>query len=153
MRKSILLTMLCTLFAALTVSAAEPWQFSFSKETSEAFKNKGVYQQFTSPLIELDQPTKVIRLTVFATRNTDMNSGSRTEGFSNSAPAFPTFALSELRIYDKSGKQVELWEDNFMTNAFSLDEGGLYELCDKDINTYFHSTYSGCGKCGLLDTS
>lgn len=141
MRKTIFIAMLYTFFATLTVSA-DDWQFSFSKETSEAFKNKGVYQQFTSPLIELDQPTKVIRLTVFATRNTDMNSGSRTEGFSNSAPAFPTFALSELRIYDKSGKQVELWEDNFMTNAFSLDEGGLYELCDKDINTYFHSTYS-----------
>lgn len=141
MRKTIFVAMLYTLFAALTVSA-EDWQFSFSKETSGAFKNKGVYQQFTSPLIELDKPTEAIRLTVFATRNTDMNSGSRSEGFSNSAPAFPTFALSEIRIYDKSGKQVQLREDNFMTNAFSLDEGSLYELCDNDLNTYFHSTYS-----------
>ncbi|MBQ5663378.1 MAG: hypothetical protein IIV19_02990 [Bacteroidaceae bacterium] len=142
MRRSLLLTMLFTLFAALTVSASEPWQYSFSKETSPAFKNKGVYQQFTSPLIELDEPTEVIRLTVFGTRNTDINSGLRTEGFSNSAPAFPTFAISELRIYDKSGAPIELYEENFETNALSLNEGGLYELSDFDINTYFHSTYS-----------
>ena len=134
--------MLLTLFTALTVSAAEPWQYSFSKETSPAFKNKGVYSQFTSPLIELDEPTEVIRLTVFATRNTDMNSGQRTEGFSNSAPAFPTFAISELKVYDKFGDLVELYEENFETNALSLDEGGLYDLCDYDINTHFHSTYS-----------
>ena len=81
MRKSLLITMLCTLFAALTVCAAEPWQYSFSMKTSSAFKNKGVYQQFTSPLIELGEPTDVIRLTVFGTRNTDKNSGTRTEGF------------------------------------------------------------------------
>ncbi|MBR2607060.1 MAG: hypothetical protein IKC70_03925 [Bacteroidaceae bacterium] len=142
MRRSILLTMLFTLFTALTVGAAEPWQYSFSKETSPCFKNKGVYSQFTSPLIELDEPTEVIRLTVFATRNTDMNSGQRTEGFSNSAPAFPTFAISELRILDKFGDPVELYEENFETNALSLNEGGLYDLSDFDINTYFHSTYS-----------
>ena len=134
--------MLFTLFTALTVSAAEPWQYSFKKETSPCFKNKGVYSQFTSPLIELDEPTEVIRLTVFATRNTDMNSGQRTEGFSNSAPAFPTFAISELKVYDKFGDLVELYEENFETNALSLDEGGLYDLCDYDINTHFHSTYS-----------
>ena len=126
MRKTIFIAMLYTLFATLTVSA-DDWQFSFSKETSEAFKNKGVYQQFTSPLIELDQPTKVIRLTVFATRNTDMNSGSRTEGFSNSAPAFPTFALSELRIYDKSGRVSALESDassirsiSFVTSVYAV---------------------------------
>ena len=142
MRRSILLTMLFTLFTVLTVGAAEPWQYSFKKETSPCFKNKGVYSQFTSPLIELDEPTEVIRLTVFATRNTDMNSGQRTEGFSNSAPAFPTFAISELKVYDKFGDLVELYEENYETNALSLDEGGLYDLCDYDINTHFHSTYS-----------
>ncbi len=142
MRKSLLLTALCALFAAFTAVAAEPWQFSFSKETSTAFKNKGVYQQFTSPLIELDEPTDVIRLTVFATRNTDMNTGTRADGFSNSAPAFPTFALSELRIYDKFGDPVELMEENFETNALSVDEGALAYLADNDLNTHFHSTYS-----------
>ena len=55
MKRSILLTMLLTLFAALTISAAEPWQLSFSRKTSPCFKSKGVYSQFTSPLIELDE--------------------------------------------------------------------------------------------------
>ena len=142
MRKSLLITMLCTLFAALTVCAAEPWQYSFSMKTSSAFKNKGVYQQFTSPLIELGEPTDVIRLTVFGTRNTDKNSGTRTEGFSNSAPAFPTFALSELKIFDEFGNQVELYEENFETNALSTDEGALAYLSDNDLNSFFHSTYS-----------
>ena len=141
MRRSILITMLCALFAVLTVSAAEPWQFSFSRETSPCFKSKGVYSQFTSPLIELDEPTEVIRLTVFATRNTDMNSGQKTEGFSNTAPAFPTFAISELKIYDEDGELVELFEENYETNAYSLNEGALFELCDFDVNTHFHSTY------------
>lgn len=142
MRKSILFTMLCTLFAALSVSAAEPWQFSFSKETSTCFKNKGVYQQFISPMIELDEPTDVIRLTVFATRNTDDNTGYRAEGFSNSAPAFPTFAISEIRVYDANDNLIELFEENFETNALSLNEGALAYLADNDLNTHFHSTYS-----------
>lgn len=142
MRKSLLFTMLCTLFTALTVSAAEPWQFSFSQKTSTAFKNKGVYQSFTSPLCKLDEPSDVIRLTVFATRNTDMNTGTRAEGFSNSAPAFPTFAISEIRVYDGFGNLVELTEENFETNALSLNEGALAYLADNDLNTHFHSTYS-----------
>lgn len=141
MKRDILLSLLCTLFVAITVNAAEPWQFSFSKETSTAFKNKGAYQQFVSPLCELEEPTDIIRLTVFATRNTDMNTGTRAEGFSNSAPAFPTFAISEIRVYDEYDNLVELAEENFETNALSIDEGALAYLADNDLNSHFHSTY------------
>ena len=142
MRKSILLSVLFALFSVLVVSAAEPWQFSFSKETSTCFKNKGVYSQFISPVCEIDEPTDVLRLTVFATRNTDKNTGTRAEGFSNSAPAFPTFVMSEIRVYDGAGNLIELNEEDFETNAYSSDEGATAYLVDNDINSYFHSTYS-----------
>ena len=134
MKRDILLSLLCTLFVAITVNAAEPWQFSFSKETSTAFKNKGAYQQFVSPLCELEEPTDIIRLTVFATRNTDMNTGTRAEGFSNSAPAFPTFAISEIRVYDEYDNLVELAEENFdgyvsfVADSVGLTQSNLFAL-------------------------
>ena len=134
---------IATLFAVLAVAgvkAQNPWQYSYS--TKDAIKEKGVYNSLVTPVIELDEPTDVLRLTVFATKNTDNNAGTRAEGYANASSSFPTFAIGELRVYDGNGNLVELTEENLETNALSLDEGALAFLVDGDINTFFHSTYS-----------
>ena len=140
MRKSLLLTVLFALVAMVGAKAITPWQYSFS--TKDAIKEMGVYNRLVTPVIELDEPTDIIRLTVFATKNTDNNAGYRAEGYSGSSSSFPTFAISELRIYDGNGNLIEITEENLETNALSLDEGALAFLVDDDMNTFFHSTYS-----------
>ncbi len=140
MKKSLFLTTLFALLALVDVNANTPWQYSFS--TKDAIKEKGVYNSLVTPMIELDEPTDVIRLTVFATKNTDDNAGYRAEGYSNSSSSFPTFAISEIRVYDGNGNLVDLTEENLETNALSLDEGALAFLVDNDLNSFFHSTYS-----------
>ena len=140
MKKFFFLTMLFTLLAVSGVNAQKSWQFSYSSK--DAIKEMGVYNSLKTPLIELEEPTDVIRLTVFSTKNTDDNAGYRAEGYANSSSSFPTFAIGEIRIYDGNGNLVDLTEENLETNALSLDEGALAFLVDGDKNTFFHSTYS-----------
>ena len=119
MRKSLFLTMLFALFAMAGIKAQNSWQYSFSSK--DAIKEMGVYNSLKTPLIELEEPTDVIRLTVFSTKNTDDNAGYRAEGYANASSSFPTFAIGEIRIYDGNGNLVDLTEENLETNALWLD--------------------------------
>ena len=137
MRKSLLLTALFMLVALFGVKA-QAWQYELTSADGLPGKNMGMYWQMTTPVYELDEPTQAIRVTVFSTSNVDKHSS----GYVNYGPAFPTFTMAELRLFDGEGKEVELTADMFSTNAFSLNEGSFDALVDDVPTTHFHSTYT-----------
>lgn len=56
----------------------------------------------------------------------------------------PVFvALSEFYLYDGNGKQVKLSVDNFSTNAQEATEGPMENICDGDLNNFWHSDWHG----------
>ena len=137
MRKSLLLTALFMLVALFGVKA-QAWQYELTLADGLPGKNMGMYWQMTTPVYELDEATQAIRVTVFSTTNVDKHSS----GYVNYGPAFPTFTMAELRLFDGEGKEVELTADMFSTNAFSLNEGSFDALVDDVPTTHFHSTYT-----------
>ena len=53
------------------------------------------------------------------------------ETSNNEKPAgFPCVAIAEFYLYDKDGKQVELAEGNFSSNATQSNEGSMAAICD-----------------------
>lgn len=140
MRKSLLLTVLLSLATVFGVNA-QSWQFELSEADGMPGACKGMYWQMTTPVYELEEPTDVIRLTCFSTNNWDSNTGTGIAGGLSYGPNFPCFTISEFRIYDGNGNQIELTEDMFETNALSLAEGSLAALVDGELTTHFHSTY------------
>lgn len=138
MRKSLLLSMLISMMAVFGVQA-QTWQHEMTMADGLPGKNMGMYYRMTTPVYELDEATNVVRLTVFSTNNVDNNFPN---GFTNNSSAFPTFAISEIRLFDGEGNQVEVTADMITTNALSLNEGSIDALVDNDPNTHFHSTYS-----------
>lgn len=57
---------------------------------------------------------------------------------------YPFFTLSEFKVFDEGGKQVELTTANFECNAVHDGDGeGIAGVCDKNNNTYLHTRYSG----------
>ena len=138
MRKSLLLSMLISMMAVFGVQA-QTWQHEMTKADGLPGKNMGMYFQMTTPVYELDEATNVVRLTVFSTNNVDNNFPS---GFTNNSSAFPTFAISEIRLFDGEGNQVEVTADMITTNALALNEGSIDAMVDNTPSTHFHSTYS-----------
>ena len=118
---------------------AQAWQVELTKADGLPGKNMGVYSTMTTPVYTLDEAISTIRITVFSTENVDRNFPS---GMTNNSSAFPTFAISEMRLFDGEGNKVQLTSDMFSTNAQSLDEGSLEALVDGDLKTHFHSTYT-----------
>ena len=55
----------------------------------------------------------------------------------------PYVALGEFYLYDGQGNQIYLSAENFYTNAQEESEGSLENLCDDNINTYWHSDWHG----------
>ena len=138
MRKSLLLSMLISMMAVFGVQA-QTWQHEMTKADGLPGKNMGMYYRMTTPVYELDEATNVVRLTVFSTNNVDNNFPS---GFTNNSSAFPTFAISEIRLFDGEGNQVEVTADMITTNALALNEGSIDAMVDNTPSTHFHSTYS-----------
>ncbi len=137
MKKSLLLTALFMMAAIFGVKA-QAWQYELTSADGLPGKNMGMYWQMTTPVYELDEPTEVIRVTVFSTSNVDKHSS----GYVNYGPAFPTWTMAELRLFDGEGNKVELTEDMFSSNALSLNEGSYAALIDGVPTTHFHSTYN-----------
>ena len=92
------------------------------------------YYQFTSELITPDVATKKLRMTVVGTMSNEMPNGNNV-----------TFALSELKIYDRNGMIVSYTaSSNADHNSLSLygtDGAGLDGLSDNNLKTYFHSMW------------
>ncbi|MBQ4084025.1 MAG: dockerin type I repeat-containing protein, partial [Bacteroidaceae bacterium] len=70
----------------------------------------------------------------------------------NAAAGQHFFCLSELVFYDKTGAEIELTAENITSNAdhITLNPGsegpegtGIPALVDGDVNTFFHSDWSG----------
>ena len=85
--------------------------------------------EWTSPLLEFDEPVDGFRLTVFRTSHSDR----LYEGY-------PYVCLAGIDIKDAEGNDVPYVAS---TNSLSSDGGGLEALQDKDDNTHYHSAYSG----------
>ena len=82
--------------------------------------------EWTSPLLEFDEPVEGFRLTVFKTSH----GGRFYKGY-------PYVCLGGIDITDAEGKDIPYVAS---TNSLSLnDGGGLQALQDKNDNTYYHS--------------
>lgn len=55
---------------------------------------------------------------------------------------YPGVALSDLRFYDKSYKELTYTVDNITTNSLEIGDGSLENLYDYDWQSYYHSAYS-----------
>ena len=92
------------------------------------------YYQFTSELLTPGVVTNKVRMTVVGTLSGEMPNGNNL-----------TFALSELKIYDRNGMIVPYTaSSNADHNAlalYSTDGAGLDGLSDNNVKSYFHSMW------------
>ena len=87
-------------------------------------------REWTSQLLEFDEPVDGFRLTVFKTSHS-----GRT--YNN----YPYVCLAGIDITDAEGNDIAYVAS---TNSLALnDGGGLEALQDKNDNTHYHSAYSG----------
>lgn len=85
-----------------------------------------------TPLLYLETPIDVIRITVTKATKQDNYSGSGTV----------MFCMGEFELYDAEGEPIPLREDMFETNSLcSSDGGGIISLIDGKHNTWYHSAY------------
>ena len=88
---------------------------------------------WSTPLIYLDKPIDVIRITVTRATKQDNYGGSGTV----------MFCLSEFELYDASDNPIPLREEMFVTNSLcSSDGGGIPSLIDGKHKTWYHSAYN-----------
>ena len=94
------------------------------------------YYQFTSELITPGVTTNKIRMTVVGTMSNEKPNGNNV-----------TFALSELKIYDRNGMIVSYTAssnaDHNSLAMYGTDGAGLDGLSDNNIKSYFHSMWEG----------
>jgi len=94
------------------------------------------YYKFTSELLAPGVTTNKVRMTVVGTLSNEMPNGNNV-----------TFALSELKIYDRNGMIVSYSAssnaDHNSLAMYSTDGAGLDGLSDNNIKSYFHSMWEG----------
>ena len=87
-----------------------------------------------TPLIYLNEPIDVFRVTVTKEYNSNAT-------FGGSGTAF--FCLGEFELYDAVGNLIEITEDMIEVNSLATgDGGGIGALVDGDHSTFYHSAYS-----------
>ncbi len=139
--KRVLFALICVL-SVISGAGAQNWSATLAaKDGLPGVANdyNGVeYYQFTSKLLEPGVTTDKVRVTVVGTLSNEMPNGNNL-----------TFALSELKIYDKDGMIVPYTaSSNADHNSLSLngtDGAGLEGLSDNNIKSYFHSMWSSYG--------
>ena len=83
-----------------------------------------------TPLIYLNEPIDVIRITATKATRQDLYNGT------------VMFCLGEFELYNAAGELIPLREDMFETNSLcSTDGGGLAALVDGNHSTWYHSAY------------
>ncbi len=141
MKKNLLLTCLLTLVAAFGM--AEKAQWPIILKTADGLPGSKIVRNysFQSKTYELDEAVSTLRFTVISTNTVDALGTAQNDGLSVGwGTGFPFFTMSEFRIYDGTGKQIEYVAS---CNAIaSNDGGGLEALSDKNEGTYLHTTYS-----------
>lgn len=90
--------------------------------------------RYESPVITLPYQVDKLVMTVIHTAYNDRSVDSSTDG--------PYFNISEFFLYDADGNEIELSGSDFNSNAKESTEGSYEGLCDKDLNTFFHSAWS-----------
>ena len=136
MRKSLLLTCLLTLVAAFGM-AQETTKFPITLTTADGLPGPFVVQNylFKSDVYTLDAPVKKLRFTVCSTNTVEGLGRNNWDGLigndkGTASNGQPFFTVSELRIYDKDGKQVNFAGD---CNATQIGDGkGIPALSDRD---------------------
>ncbi|MBR5847983.1 MAG: hypothetical protein IKY69_00780, partial [Bacteroidaceae bacterium] len=145
MRKNLLLTCLLTLVAAFGM-AQETTKFPITLTTAEGLPGPKIVQNFVykSDVYHLEEAVSVLRFTVCSTNTVDSLTEGSYDGYSAGwGSGIPFFTMSEFRIYDGNGNQLEYIAS---ANAIqSNDGGGLAVLNDGLENNHFHSTYSNSG--------
>ena len=135
--KRLLFSLACVLSTFVGISA-QNWSTTLTSinglpgEAKDYSGNE--YYQFTSLLITPDIATNKLRMTVVGTMSNEMPNGNNV-----------TFALSDLKIYDRNGQVVSYTAtSNADHNSLSwsgTDGAGLSGLSDNNIKTYFHSMW------------
>ena len=135
--KRFFISLVCVLSAMVGISA-QNWSVTFSNVDGLPGVSKDYYgneyYQFTSELLTPGVTTNKVRMTVVGTVNGEMPNGNNV-----------TFALSELKIYDKDGMIVSYKAssnaDHNSLSWYSTDGAGLDGLSDNNIKSYFHSMW------------
>ena len=145
MRKSLLLTCLLTLIASFGFAQdVEKATFPITLTTADGLPGPKIVQNFVykSKIYQLDEATSVLRFTVCSTNTAETVGENSNDGFSAyNGPGFPFFTMSEFRLYDGDGNQLE-----YVATANSVqlgDGGGVAALSDKNEGTYLHTNYTG----------
>ena len=93
----------------------------------------------------MDAPVKKLRFTVCSTNTVEGLGRNNWDGLigndkGTASNGQPFYTVSELRIYDKDGKQVNYAGD---CNATQIGDGkGIPALSDRNEDTYLHTNYS-----------
>ena len=148
MRKSLLLTCLLTLVAAFGFAQDGPVkaEFPITLTTADGLPGSFLVQNFVykSKVYEVEEATSILRFTVCSTNTVDSLTEGQSDGLSAGwGSGIPFFTMSEFRIYDGTGKELE-----YVANCNAVqsnDGGGVAALNDKNESTYLHSTYSNSG--------
>ena len=110
--------------------------FPFTITTSQEANANNRYE-YASKTYTLAHPVTNIRFTF---KDAFCPNGSHKRGNDQAGDIF--VALGEFYLYDGSGELIELSADNLTTNAQETSEGPIANLCDGDINTFWHSAWS-----------
>ena len=142
MRKNFLLTSLLMLVATFSM-AQEISKFPITLTTADGLPGPKIVQNFVykSQVFNLEEAVSVLRFTVCSTNTVDTLTSGSYDGLSAGwGTGIPFFTMSEFRIYDGNGKQIE-----YIANSNAIqrgDGGGLAVLNDGKENNHFHSVYS-----------
>lgn len=135
-----------TALLAVTAGFAQLTTFPFTLGTEDGLPPQGsedwdTYHEWTSPTYKFAEPVSSFRLTVIHTSPYDGNNvkdaGSRGWIF---------FSMGEFFLYDAEGNALNTAECTFTTNAQETSEGAISNLCDGNLNTFFHSTWNAVDK-------
>ena len=90
---------------------------------------------YTSEVLSCDKASQTITFTFLE--------GHSENGNLNDRSGYPFVAFAEFYLYDGEGNEIALTEECFVTNAQETHEGPMSNICDDDLTTFFHSTWSG----------
>ena len=135
--KRFFFSLVCVLSAAIGVNA-QNWSATLTAADGlpGVAKEYGgsAYYEFTSTLLEPGVSTDKVRMTVVGTMSNETPNGNNL-----------TFALSELKIYDRNGMIVSYTAssnaDHNSLAMYGTDGAGLDGLSDNNIKSYFHSMW------------
>ena len=126
---TLVLSALCGQYAFAEGKTSFPIELSSTNGLPGTFDGNNYV--WTSPVYELEAPINGVRITFF-----------ESQGNTVSYNGFPVVALAEIKLFDGNGTQIQYTVDNVSTNSLANNDGALEYICDGDVNTHYHSTWS-----------